>query len=241
MLLEFIKQFFLQIILVSLLGYLIGSISFPIIVTRIFNKNQDIRTVGSGNAGFTNVLRSVGVVPAIITFLGDFLKCSLAIFIAKIIFSYCSLTTIDQPYISQYGAYIAGFFCVIGHIYPCFFNFRGGKSIVSAFSMMMATHWQVGLIILAIFLVVLFISKIVSLGSITCAFLYPLVNFLTLKFCVLKNSKDQFSINYITFTTIVAFLVMAIVIYKHKGNITRLLNGTEKKISLTKNSHTAKK
>lgn len=234
MVIEFIKSLYIQIISVALIGYLIGSISFPIIITRIFTKNQDIRNMGSGNAGFTNVLRSVGVLPAIITFLGDFFKCIIAIFIARYIFSTSNFSYLPSFYVCQYGAYIAGIACIIGHIYPCFFKFRGGKSIVASFSMMVATHWQVGLIILIIFLIVLLLSKIVSLSSIICAMSYPLVNIISLKYWVFRNVNTDQCVNYIVFTTFSSFFVMGIVVYKHKENIKRLLNGTEKKISTKK-------
>ena len=235
MIIEFIKSLYIQIILVAITSYLIGSVSFPIIVTRIFTKHQDIRDMGSGNAGFTNVLRSVGVWPAVITFLGDFLKCIVAIFIARYIFSASNFSYLPSFYTCQYGAYIAGFSCIIGHIYPCFFKFRGGKSIVASFSMMVATHWQIGLIILIIFLIVLSFSKIISLASVICALSYPLVNLTSLKYWVFYNNANTIQcINYIIFTTFVSFLVMGIVVYKHKENIKRLLNGTEKKISTKK-------
>lgn len=234
MLFDFIKHYFFQLIIVSILSYLIGSISFPIIVTKAFIKDKDIRSIGSGNAGFTNVLRSVGILPAIITFAGDFFKCIIAVLIAKLIFSINIFVNMPPFYAAQYGAYIAGLFCVIGHIYPIFFGFRGGKSIVASFAMMIATHWQVGAIILAIFLIVLFLFKIVSLASITCAVLYPLVNIFVLKFWVFNSILDKFSSSYISFTMIIACLIATIVVKKHSGNIKRLLKGTEKKISFAK-------
>lgn len=231
---DLIKNFPLQILIISILSYLIGSISFPIIVTKFFKKNQDIRDLGSGNAGFTNVLRSVGVLPAVITFIGDFFKCFAAISLSRLIFSYFSCDAIPKDFILLYVSYISGFLCIIGHIYPCFFKFRGGKSIIASFSMMMATHWQVGLIILGIFLIVLLLFKIISLASITCATLYPTVNIVSMKLLIFNQVNDYFSFHYIIFTTIISILVMAIVVYKHSPNIKRLLNGTEKKITTKK-------
>lgn len=236
MFIDFIKQFWVQLLAVAVVGYLLGSISTSIIVTKFFSKKRDIRDMGSGNAGFTNVLRSVGIAPAALTFLGDFFKCIVAIFIAKIIFYFVNFHPIPQHYIVQYSAYIAGFFCVVGHIYPCFFGFRGGKSIVTAFAMMVATHWQVGLIILVIFLMVLLASKIVSLASITCATLYPAVHFFSLRLLIFKDTYDNMTKNYMLFTTIVTIFIAIIVIYKHMPNIKRLLNGSEKKISRAKNT-----
>lgn len=231
---ELFKNFPLQIIIISILSYLIGSISFPIIVTKFFKKNQDIRDLGSGNAGFTNVLRSVGILPAVITFIGDFLKCFAAISLSRFIFSFFSCNEAPKDFMLLYISYISGLFCIIGHIYPCFFKFKGGKSIIASFSMMMATHWQVGLIILGIFLIVLVIFKIISLASITCAVLYPTVNVVSMKLLIFNQVNDYFSFHYVIFTTIISILIMSIVVYKHSPNIRRLLDGTEKKITTKK-------
>ncbi len=225
----FLHQYYLELILLSIVSYLIGSINFSIIVTKL-KKVDDIRTVGSGNAGFTNVLRSIGVGPAIITFAGDFLKGVFAVYLSKLIIQINPLAE-NNMFILQYSAYLSGLACLLGHLYPCFFRFKGGKGILTSWAVTLLIDYRIFFIMISIFLIVVIIFKIISLGSLAAAVSYPAVTFFVTYFW--DCSKDC-NITYVMMCTGISFIVGTIVLYKHIPNIKRLLNGTEKKISMKK-------
>lgn len=231
MMVGFFKNYWIQVLIISIIGYLLGSVNFSIIVTSKIQKAADIRSLGSGNAGFTNVLRSVGKEAAIITFLGDISKASLAIFLSRAIFMLTDSKILPEFFVYQYGAYVAGIFCVIGHIYPCFFKFKGGKGLLTLFSMIFFIDLRTFFILLGVFLTLLLFTKIVSLCSIVVALLYPAVTFIIEFFFDRSIGETKLFINYLIVTTIISTLMSVLVIYKHKSNIKRLLNGEEKKIS----------
>lgn len=222
------------LVLISfIIAYLLGSINTAVIVTNIATKGEkDIREMGSGNAGFTNVLRSVGKVPAILTILFDFLKSIIAVIIGGLVFIYVFTASNDLDGIVVIGKYLCGFFCILGHSYPVFFKFRGGKGIVSAAGMMLVADWRVFLIIVATFAVVFIISKIISLASITCACLFPVYTFLLSFFVDYMNY--HYTVSYVVLCTLAAFLIGLFVVIKHSSNIKRLLAGEEKKITIKK-------
>ena len=220
----------IRVIITAVIAYLFGSISFAVIFTKM-SSNKDIREMGSGNAGFTNVLRSVGVAPAVFTLLFDFLKGVIAGFVGRWIFS--SITTGDlSNELVIYGGFIGGVFAIIGHMYPIYFGFKGGKGIVTAAAMMAVTDWRVFLMILATFLIVFIISKIISLSSITCAALYGVYTFIISYFA--EYQKGAFPLRYVLLTSFLAFFLGVFVIIKHKENIKRLIRGEEKKIKAKK-------
>lgn len=220
----------IRVIITAVIAYLFGSISFAVIFTKM-SSDKDIREMGSGNAGFTNVLRSVGVAPAVFTLLFDFLKGVIAGFVGRWIFS--SITTGDlSNELVIYGGFIGGVFAIIGHMYPVYFGFKGGKGIVTAAAMMAVTDWRVFLMILATFLIVFFISKIISLSSITCAALYGVYTFIISYFA--EYQKGAFPLRYVLLTSFLAFFLGVFVIIKHKENIKRLIRGEEKKIKAKK-------
>ncbi len=229
---NFLKYYWVHMVIVGLLGYLIGSVSFSILFTRRFKNKLDIRDLGSGNAGFTNVLRSVGFAPAVLTMMGDFGKGMLACWIGKIIFSQINLPGVPHFCIIQYGIYIAGFSCIIGHVYPCFFGFRGGKAVLTALSLLIMTDWRVASLALTVFLVTVIITRLVSLGSILAAISYPILTFLITYFYDYLGSKRPVTFGYTIIVSMIAALVAIFVIYKHKKNLVRLLNGKEKKLTL---------
>lgn len=235
--LSFICTYWIQILSSMVIAYLLGSISTSIIITKIVAKNADIRKMGSGNAGFTNVLRSVGKLPAILTFVGDFIKCVLAIVSAWLIFSTIEVDDITKKELVKYAAYLAGICCILGHLYPCYFGFKGGKGVVTTAAMMVLIDWRVFLIILAIFAVIFFTTKTISKASVTVAFLYPFVTFGITYFVDYLPSKDiagGTSLSYVTVATIIAFCIGLLVIIKHRENIKRIIAGTEKKITAKK-------
>lgn len=216
------KYYWGILFIILLMSYLIGGINFSILATG----SKDIRSMGSGNAGFTNVLRSVGKGPAIITFLGDFAKGVLAVWLSGVIIKFIP-NLAKNPESVSYILYMSAFFCVLGHIYPCFFGFRGGKGILTGWSVTLLIDFRVFLIVISVFLVLLFIKKIVSLASIFAAAAFPISTFFML-YLDLKNGFGN--VYYIMICTLIAFLTSLLVIIKHKSNILRLISGTEGKI-----------
>lgn len=221
-------------LLTAVIAYLIGSINPAVIITKIVTKGKlDIRTVGSGNAGFTNVLRAVGKVPAIITLLCDIFKSVVAVLIGGLIFSMIIEDAAYQIQFINLGKYIAGIFCIVGHSYPLYFHFKGGKGVLSAASLMLTEDWRVFLMILGTFAIVFFISKIISLSSITCAVLYGPYTFLA-TFVFDYINGDGYYLSYVIMSTVAALIIGIFVFVKHKENIKRLLKGEEKKITAKK-------
>lgn len=222
------------LVLISfVIAYLLGSINTAVIVTRAATKGKrDIREMGSGNAGFTNVLRSVGKGPAIFTIVFDFIKSIVAVLIGGLMFSLVFTGSKDINGIVVIGKYLCGFFCILGHSYPVYFRFRGGKGIVSAAGMMLVADWRVFVIIVVTFLIVFIFSKIISLASITCACLFPVYTFIITFFIDYMNF--DYPVSYVVLCTLAAFFIGLFVVVKHSSNIKRLLNGEEKKITAKK-------
>ena len=223
------QQFILPGIIVAAIAYLLGSISFSIIFTKAFDHKTDIRSLGSGNAGATNVLRSVGKLPALFTTIFDFGKGVASVLIGQAVFRYfCGLYGAPDS-IAHYGAYVAGFACIIGHIFPVYFGFRGGKGVLTCAAMMALIDWRVFLCCISVFLLVFLITKIVSLSSIIGAAAYPVFTFLISYFLDYKGGS--ISMAGVWLSTAATFVIAAVVIGKHHSNIKRILDGTEKKIT----------
>ena len=221
----------------AVIAYLIGSINPAVIVTKVVTKGKrDIRDMGSGNAGFTNVLRSVGKVPAIITVVCDALKCIAAVFIAYFLFVWFAKLPLEDEWFRRCFfncvKYFAGVFCILGHSFPLYFHFKGGKGIVTAAALMLASDWRVFLLILGTFLIVFIISKIISLASITGAALYAPYTFLVT--FVFDHLLTRECLWYVLISTGCALLIGIFAIIMHKENIKRLLRGEEKKIRAKK-------
>ena len=232
---SFLAENWWRFLLTAVVAYLLGSINTAVIVTKIVTKGkQDIRQMGSGNAGFTNVLRSVGKVPAIFTIVCDALKCVIAVIIGWFIFSFVSADSAAvSSDLSYIGKYVAGIFCIFGHSYPVYFNFKGGKGVVTAAGLMLSEDWRVFLLILTTFLLVFIFTKIISISSITCAVLYAVYTFI-ITFFVDYRGGAGYSLSYVIISTAAALIIGVFVIVKHKENIGRLLRGEEKKITAKK-------
>lgn len=219
------------------IAYLIGSLSPAIIITH-FKTGKDIRTMGSGNAGFTNVLRSVGKSPAIATIICDYLKGIIAVAIGWWIFSQLTVTNEVAPleYV-KYGRYLAGLFVIIGHSFPIYYGFKGGKSVVTANALMLVVDWRVFLMILGTFLIIFFATKLISLGSTACAALYPVYTLVITYFydyLPYLDTPNELRFRFVLISTACAFAVGAIVIFRHKDNLKRLFSGEEKQIKAKK-------
>ncbi len=226
----------LSLLLCAVEGYLFGSVNSAIILTRLFKNKEDIREQGSGNAGMTNVLRSVGKLPALLTFIGDFLKCVAAVLLAWGIVSWFGG---GGSIWAQLGKYAAGVFCVLGHAFPLYYGFKGGKCIVTSAAMILMTDWRVFLLIIATFLVFFIWKKIISLASIVCAGMYPVYTFFTTFFLDFSGSplapEPGCSLSFLFFVTGCSLLVGVLVLWRHRANIGRLRRGEEKPIIAKKN------
>lgn len=230
---SFLQNSGCAMLLSAAVAYVLGSVNFAILVTRAFS-GKDIRTYGSGNAGATNVLRSQGAWPALLTFVGDLLKCMLSVFLGGWLLQHCQLSpaTADQAGLLMYnpqnlqlvGAYLAGLFCILGHLYPVFFGFRGGKGVVTTLGMTLLLDWKTALILLAVFGVVLLITRWVSLGSIVAGALLPPMTFV-MRYAVYGQPWPTAA-----FCTAVACVIAALILVKHRENMGRIANGTENKI-----------
>ncbi len=233
--LSYLKDFAIPSVLVAVVAYLLGSLSFSIIFTKLFDHDTDIRSLGSGNAGATNVLRSVGAKAAVFTFIFDFAKGAVSVIIGRYFFQYIG-TLVGAPAVTMYyGAYIAGVFCVIGHIFPIYFGFKGGKGVLTSAAMIALIDWRVFIIVISVFIILLLITKIVSLSSIIAAAMFPVSTFIITFFIDYRgggSAAGPVSLSYVLITTAIALLMAVILIVKHKTNIERIISGTEKKITV---------
>lgn len=233
---QFFALYWWRLLIAAVAAYLIGSINTSIIVTRIV-LHKDIRTMGSGNAGFTNVLRCEGKAPAIVTFIGDFLKGVIAVGIAYLLM--LDVSGDGAAIYKMYIAYITGLFVVIGHMFPLYYNFRGGKGVVTTAAVMLMTDWRVLVLALLIFFTVFFSTKVISKCALVNAAMYP-VTTVVLKILDYNGLLSAISplnnppISLIVLSTVVTLITAVLVIVKHKDNIKRILNGTEKKITSKK-------
>lgn len=214
----------LAILISAVLSYLLGSFNSSILVVRLL-KHQDIREFGSHNAGLTNTLRCFGKGCAALTLMGDLAKGIVAVLLSKGI---CELlgTGLTAQNDVHFIGYIAGIFAILGHVFPIYYHFKGGKGVLVGVSVFLGIDWKVFLCLIVIFAVVLAISKYVSLGSIIAAACCPVVTFL-FQFW----QRGDLPMWYLWLNTGLAALMGAWVIYMHRTNIQRLKAGNENKFS----------
>lgn len=212
-----IAVYALASVAVIAVAYLLGSLNFAIIISAKQYK-QDIRNYGSNNAGMTNMMRTYGRKAAAFTLIGDALKAVVS----------CAL---GYVVLGQFGAYMAGLFCIVGHIFPVYYKFKGGKGVVTAGITILMCNPIVFLIVITIFLLIVLFTRYISLGSVMALLLYPLildrVDRLIPVWGVYENAEGSIGV-------IFAILMAVLIIFKHKDNIKRLLNGTESKFSFKK-------
>ena len=217
------------IALCAIIPYLLGSLNFAIIISKLVYK-EDIRTFGSGNAGATNMLRTYGKGAAAATFLGDLSKTVVAILFGSLTLGYF-----------QGGAYIAGFFAVLGHIFPIFSHFRGGKGVASAATVviLMNCYSLEGLILIGIlllfFIIIVVGTKYVSLGSVVTFLFYPLLQAkLNITYPVINAASGAIEWRYRSYIVLLAILLAVVIAVKHIPNLKRIRAGEESKISFKK-------
>ena len=205
-------------VVMAIIAYLIGSINFSVIISKKV-AGFDVREKGSGNAGSTNMLRSVGKGAAVLTLLCDILKGVVAILIAIGIGNL--VKDADKGLLVQ----IAGVAVVLGHTFPIFFGFKGGKGVATALGILLMTNWQIGLICLVFALVLMVLTQMVSLGSCAAAVLFPVLTLFIKEHYIVTEGGNYF---------IYSIILAGIVLYNHRSNIKRMLNGTENKLSFKK-------
>lgn len=203
--------FALSLVFIALCGYLLGSINSAILISKKFY-GYDIRDYGSGNAGMTNMFRTFGKKAGFLTLLGDVAKALVAV-------------VIGFALLGNKGQYVAGFFCLLGHSFPVYFKFKGGKGVIVSAITILLIDPLVFLALVVIFGLMFAATQIISASSITAAFFYPVV--------VYAFNVQSPDLIFILFSLFIACFVIAM----HKENIHRLLNKTEKKFTIgNKNS-----
>ena len=204
-------------IVMAIVAYCIGSISFSV----IFSKKMagfDVREKGSGNAGSTNVLRTVGKKAAILTLICDILKGIVAVLLAL------ALGNIVKELNGALLIQIAAIAVIVGHTFPVFFGFKGGKGVATSLGVLILINWQIGLICLVFALVIMALTRMVSAGSVLAAILFPVLTLFV------GGAYYLVPGNYFIFSIIMALVVC----FNHRSNIKRILSGTENKISFKK-------
>jgi len=191
-----------------IISYLLGSINPAILISKTLY-GYDIRDYGSGNAGMTNMFRSFGKKAGFLTLAGDVLKALVAVIFGFVLFG-------------GSGQYVAGFFCILGHVFPVFFRFKGGKGVIVGAITVLLIDPLVFLVLVAVFGLMFAATQIISVSSITAAFFYPMV--------VYAFNLKKPGVTYLLFSLLISFFIIAM----HKENIRRLLNKTEKKFTIKK-------
>lgn len=200
----------LEILGCAIIGYLLGSINSAIIVSgRMFGK--DIREYGSGNAGLTNMLRVFGKKAALFTLLGDMAKTALSVIIGAWL------------YLPSEGAYLAALFCVLGHIAPVYYRFKGGKGVLATATAILFLDPVVFLLLIATFAIVLFLCRYVSMASVIAAFLYP--TYVYIIDYTFTGAPPR------VFKLLFAVVAAMMVIFMHRKNMERVYKGQENKFS----------
>ena len=200
--------------LCALVAYFLGSINTSIILSGF--KGKDIRKEGSGNAGATNTLRVMGKKAAVFVVIFDGLKGVVAILAARLI---CNVASLDDVS-SNAGEYFAALFVMLGHVYPVYFGFKGGKGVMTTIAVILMLDWRIGLGLLVCCIAIMLITRYVSLGSCLGALAFPIL-------VAAFHTEDVLFIA-------IASLIGLLAIFKHRTNIVRLFKGTESKISFKK-------
>lgn len=211
---------------VILASYLIGSINGAVIISTAHG--GDVRNEGSGNAGMTNMIRSRGLIPGLMTFVVDCLKGVAVCLVAKLwVLPYVySLYSVDalRP---EYAVYYCAIACIFGHVFPVFFGFRGGKGVATTLGVGFVCCWQTAVLGLTLFLLAFIITRIISVGSLTAAVSLPILNI----FFATKIEGEPYAV-------LIQVLLVSVfslnIFISHRANIGRLIRGEEKKLTAKK-------
>ena len=211
--LEWGMDFWIPALITAVIAYFCGCFNGAVIVSKYILRN-DVRNHGSGNAGLTNFHRVFGGPLTAVVILTDVLKAVVALLVGAAIFRRFVFNGAD---IVVFAKYWAALFCLLGHMYPCMFHFRGGKGILSGGTIALMVDWRVALVVWGGFLILAVLTKYVSLGSVWAGASFPFISW----FCFPNP-----------IIVVLAFLLGGLMVWKHRGNIKRLVTGTESKFSL---------
>lgn len=212
------KNLIISIIIAIVFSYFLGSLNSSIVVVRLWKK-VDIREYGSKNAGLTNTLRVFGKGPAFVTLLSDLAKGVIAVLVCRLI---AHILGVDNNLLV---GYVAGICAMIGHIFPIYYGFKGGKGVLMAATTLLALDPLTFAIVIPFFAIILYFTRYVSVSSICAAIAYPITTFIT-----------QYLRGYHTpyINAAFALVICIIIIFLHRSNIKRLKNGTENRFSFKK-------
>ena len=208
-------------IIIAIIAYLIGSVNFGVIISKKM-AGFDVREKGSGNAWSTNVLRTVGKKAAAITLVCDILKGVVSVLIAVIVGKI--VKDINPAILVE----LAAFFVIVGHTFPVFFKFKGGKGVATSLGIVMLINWKIGLICLVFALAIMALTKMVSFGSISTAVLFAVLVLFA------NDFRDSFIVEFDLSFIVFAIALAALVIFNHRSNLKRIMSGTENKLSFKK-------
>ncbi|MDE7399233.1 MAG: glycerol-3-phosphate 1-O-acyltransferase PlsY [Oscillospiraceae bacterium] len=202
--------------------YLMSGINFSIIVCKM-KTGKDIRTMGSGNAGLTNTLRVLGKGAAGIVLIGDVSKAALAVLIVRLVFLFVGgVDTMNPAAEMTWVEYFAVFMAIVGHCFPIYYGFKGGKGVLAAISAIFVLDWRIACILLGIFIILVAATRYVSLGSCVASSCFCIAAPL---FGYFLDHDPAFIVN-----TIIAAFCGGLIVFRHRGNIKRLVAHTEKKL-----------
>ncbi len=213
------------VFLCMLIPYLLGSFNFGLIISKA-RYNDDIRAHGSGNAGTTNMLRTYGKRAAVLTLLGDMLKAAVAVIFGYLVADYSVLLTNTETgetlrFVNHYGAAIAGLFVMLGHMFPIFYRFKGGKGVATSAMVVLLISPLSFPFCFAVFVIIVVGTKYVSLASCMGMIFYPII-------------LSAFSGDNNPVAKIMAVIMATLVVFMHRENLRRLTQGTESKLYLSK-------
>ncbi len=221
-----VVKMILAVVLAAAIGYLLGSINSAITVVRLL-KHEDVRKVGSGNAGLTNTLRCYGKFCALLTLIGDLSKGVIAVLLSRDLLAHLLIGGDSQSY--YFIGYVAGLFAIVGHVFPLYYGFKGGKGVLVGVSVFLVLDWRVFCILIGIFAVILLISRYVSLASIIATACAPFVTIIS-QYIRWENFPFWQMLLHFLLTAVMASMI----IWMHRSNIQRLRAGTENKFGRKK-------
>lgn len=219
-----VVKLILVILAAAAIGYLMGSINSAITVVKLL-KHEDVRKFGSGNAGLTNTLRCFGKGCALLTLIGDLGKGVVAVLLSRDLLANAVLPDYDMYFIG----YVAGMFAIIGHVFPLYYGFKGGKGVLVGVSVFLVLDWRVFCILIGIFAVILLISRYVSLSSIIATACAPFVTVISQYI-----RWEGYDVWRLVLHGAMTAVMAAIIIWMHRSNIQRLRAGTENKFGKKK-------
>ena len=198
----------LSMVIAAAASYFLGCFNGAVIVSKYILRD-DVRNHGSGNAGLTNFHRTFGGGLTFVVILCDVLKAVIAVLLGSWLFAWDPLL----------GKYFAALFCLLGHMFPCMFHFKGGKGILSGGTIALMIDWRVALVVWGGFLILVIVTRYVSLGSLWAGASFPFISW----YCYPEIR-----------IVVLAFLLGGLVVWQHRGNAQRLIHGTERKLSFHK-------